>query len=126
MVADVADEQAGHPARRGRLIIDDRVVERIATLAAREVEGVAESGSSLESIVGRRYPKADAHTAGGHTAVSIELAVTWPMPLGTLTGRVRDHVLERLHSLTGLTVDSVHVTASKVVHAERDRTRRVK
>lgn len=94
-------------------------------LASQEIVGVTTSGSTLESVVGRRYPKAAAHTAGGHTAVSVEVAVTWPMPLGTVTRQVRDHVYERLASLTGLMVDSVDVTAAKVVHAEADERRRV-
>lgn len=121
----MADVEVTDPSARGRLSIDDRVVERIATLVAQEVAGVTRSGSTLESVVGRRYPKAAAHTAGGHTTVSVELAVVWPAPLGAVARQVRDRVHERLHHLTGLAVDSVHVTATKVVHAGPDEGRRV-
>lgn len=121
----MADAKSTDASTRGRLVIDDRVVERIATLAAQEVAGVARSGSMLGSLVGRRYPVSDAHTAGGHTTVSVELAVVWPTPLGSVARQVRDHVHERLRSLTALTVDSVDVTAAKIVHAEADEKGRV-
>lgn len=121
----MVDRQAADPATRGRLVIDDRVVERIATLAAQEITGVTRSGSALDRVVGRRYPKADARTAGGHTRVSIQLAVLWPAPLATVARQVRDRVHARLRSLTGLTVDAVDVTAAKIVRAGTDQDRKV-
>lgn len=113
------------PSHRGRLVVADRVVEHIATIAAREVPGVAEVGSTVERIVGRRLPKADAHVAGQRARIRVDIAVTWPSPLATVTAGVRDTVRDRLNALAGVRVDSVDVTAAKVVRAVAPPSRRV-
>lgn len=103
------------PGDRGRLDVADRVVERVAIIAAGEVAGVRNVGSGLEGIVGRQYPKATAQVAGGRARVRLDIAVAWPMPLGRTAGAVREHVREQLESLVGLTVDAVDVTVASVV-----------
>lgn len=117
-MADEADD-------RGRLEISDHVVERIAVLAAGEVAGVASVGSTLEGAVGRRYPKARARVAGHRARLTVEVAVTWPFPLPQVSADVRDHVTARLQDLAGVAVDSLDVTASKIVHRRPETTRRV-
>ena len=70
------------PAERGRTIISDAAVEHIAVHAAGEVMGVVQTGSALDQVIGRRYPKADAQVAGTRARVHIEIAVgptRWPM-----------------------------------------------
>jgi len=109
---------------RGRLDVAERVVERIATIAAGEVAGVIGTGSAFEGVLGRRYPKAAAKVAGQHATVSLDLAVTWPMPLATTAATVRDRVRSKLHELVSLEVDSVDVTVAKVVRETRPTERR--
>ena len=113
------------PAQRGRLVIADRVVERIATAAAGEVEGVANQGFGLGQVLGHGYPMANATVAGDRARVHVQIAVLWPYPLGQVCGQVRDEVSDRVTELIGLRVDAVDVTAAKVVHARQPEERRV-
>ncbi len=113
------------PGGRGRLVVADRVVERIATIAAREVPGVTPAGSALGRAVGRRYPKADAQVAGDRVRITVEVAVAWPASLVDVTAGVRDIVRSRLGELAGLQVDTVDVIAAKVVHEDAPTRRRV-
>lgn len=113
------------PGLRGRLEVGGRVAERIAGVAAQEVPGVVRSGSALEGVVGRRYPKVTADIAGQHVRVALEVAVEWPVPLATTAQSVRDQVRARLRELAGLDVDAVHVTVAQVVKAGPPAERRV-
>ena len=113
------------PAERGRTVIGDAVVERIAVHAAGGVPGVVEVGSGLDKVVGRHYPKASADVAGGRVRLHLEVAVAWPSPLADVCADVRDTVTDRVTELTGLSVDTVDVTAAKVIHASPPPTRRV-
>lgn len=113
------------PAQRGRLVIADGVVERIATIAAGEVEGVVRAGSGLGQVLGHRYPKANATVAGNSARIEVEIAIAWPHPLGQVCRRVRDEVRDRVTELVGLKVDAVDVTAAKVMHAPEPEQRRV-
>lgn len=113
------------PAQRGRLVVADRAVEKIAIAAASEVSGVQSAGSTLDGVIGRAYPQADVQVAGGHAKVSLELAVTWPSPLAPTTAAVRDRVRDRLETFAGLRVDRVDVTVAKLVQAEPKQERRV-
>jgi len=120
VVAAVAEDATGagaatDPAHRGRLVVHDRVVERIATAAACEVDGVVRSGGTLDGVVGRRYPRAEARTAGSRTRVDLTVAVVWPTPLPRALGEVREHVRDRLRALAGLEADAVDVVAATLV-----------
>lgn len=126
-VAGTRDTDHGpdEAADRGRTVIEPAVVERIAVQSATEVDGVTRSGTGLESVIGRRYPKASAQVAGSHAKVDLDLAVIWPHPLADVCASVRDRVSQRVHELTGMEVDRVHVTAVKVVAADEPSPRRV-
>lgn len=111
------------PGERGRLDIAERVVERVAHIAACEVKGVRSVGSSLEGVVGRQYPNVKAQMAGGHARVDVDIAVTWPIPLARTAAEVREHVSERLTSLLGVKVDAVDVTIATVSPAGTEHRR---
>ena len=113
------------PAERGRLDVADRVVERVASIAACEVSGVRSVGSGLEGVVGRQYPKVGAQVAGGHARVQLDIAVDWPVPLASTAAQVRDHVRDRLTTLVGLAVDAVDVTIATIAPAAASEHRRV-
>jgi len=100
-------------------------VERIATIAAGEVEGVVRAGSGLGQVLGHRYPKANATVAGNSARIEVEIAIAWPHPLGQVCRQVRDEVRDRVTELVGLQVDAVDVTAAKVMHAPEPEQRRV-
>lgn len=110
---------------RGSLTIAQKVVEKVAVIAAGEADGVARIGSAVERVIGRSYPKADAQMAGDRTRIAVEIAVTWPAALAPVAQAVRSSVHDRVESLLGLTVDAVDVTASRVVRPQPGTTRRV-
>lgn len=111
------------PADRGRLDVADRVVERVAGIAACEVSGVRSVGSGLGGVVGRQYPKVKAQVAGGHARIQLDIAVDWPVPLASTAAQVRDHVRDRLTTLVGLAVDAVDVTVATVAPATSEHRR---
>lgn len=124
-VVSVAEIAAANPEQRGRTVIKEAVLQRIAAQAATEVHGVADSGSGLDKVIGRRLPKADARVAGTRARVAVGIAVAWPHPLATVAAGVREHVTERLRDLTGLSIDAVDVDVARVVRATESRPRRV-
>ena len=111
---------------RGSLTIAQKVVEKVAVVAASQVDGVADIGSVLERTLGRDYPRAEARVAGDRVRLSVDIAVVWPAALPSVAVAVRDAVSERVSSLVGLQVDAVDVTAGKVVQAQPRQTRRVR
>ncbi|WP_445257765.1 Asp23/Gls24 family envelope stress response protein [Nocardioides aurantiacus] len=105
------------PEERGRTVIADRVVERIASAAAAEVEATIDSRGGFGRLVRGRLPSAQAVVAGRTSRISVEVGAVWPTPLPVLGARVRDHVGERVHTLTGVEVTAVDVTVADVVHS---------
>lgn len=113
------------PGERGSLRIADKVVERIAAIAAGEIEAVTDHASGWSRVVGRSTPRATAKVAGGRARVVVSVAASWPTPLTAMAVEVRDHVNERVTTLTGVTVTAVDVTVADVIHPEGS-TRRVR
>ena len=111
------------PEERGTLTIADRVVERIASIAASEVPGVADIGSGWTQIVRRSLPTSQARVAGGRSRIGVDIAAVWPAALDELAAAVHSHVTERVFALTGVAVDGVDVTVADVVHTESMRRR---
>lgn len=101
--------------QRGALVVRDRVVERLATLAALDVDGVARHASGLDKITGRDLPRVQVTVAGGHVRAALDIAVRWPHPLAATAASVRDHVTEQLAALSGLQVDGVDVNVPTVL-----------
>lgn len=113
------------PEERGTLTIADKVVERIAALAAGEVGHTVATGSGWTRVVTKRLPHATARVAGDHARVGVQIAVAWPASLSEVTAGVRDHVRQQVGTLTAIDVDAVDVTVADVVHPETA-TRRVR
>jgi uncharacterized alkaline shock family protein YloU len=115
---------------RGTTEISPAVVEKIAGRAAREVEGVslvAAGGiaARIASLVGNEG-RASASADVGRTTSAIDLTVSirYPQPILEMAERVRSHVKQRVHELTGLEVQEVDITVSKL-DAEGPPRRRV-
>lgn len=114
------------PGQRGRLVVKDRVVERIAEQAATETAGVVHHASGLAKVTGRDLPRTDVTIAGTHVRAHVEIAVAFPQSLPAVAAAVRDHVTAQLTTLAGLTVGAVDVSVPAIVPAPTDTARKVR
>jgi uncharacterized alkaline shock family protein YloU len=104
---------------RGATSIQDSVVGKIASLAAREVSGVSSLGgaaaSALGSVVGRI--RGDEHSTSGvgvevgerQAAMDIAMKVEYPARIHEVANAVRQNVIDRVETMTGLEVVEVNV-----------------
>jgi uncharacterized alkaline shock family protein YloU len=114
---------------RGRTRIADRAVERIAARAVAEIDRATGTprqvlGVHLGSTTAHSSALVDAHVDGGVVTVSVSMAVQWPAPIREVTRQVRAHVIERLQTLTGLTVAQVDIDVP-TLQSSTDEVRRV-
>ncbi|WP_433606698.1 DUF6286 domain-containing protein [Prescottella agglutinans] len=102
-------ETTDEPGSRGRLIIKDRAIEKIATTAALQVPGVVQQGGGLTRFTGRDLPRADVSTGARSVAVSLYLGVRWPCDVAELTRRVHREVGDQVENLTGMPLHQLGV-----------------
>jgi uncharacterized alkaline shock family protein YloU len=107
---------------RGSTTIADGVVAKIATLAAQEVYGVSRLGGAVSgaigSVVGRI--RGSEHDTSGvsvevgerEAAVDISMTVEYPASLHEVADAVRERVIERVESMTGLRVVEVNINVT--------------
>jgi len=107
---------------RGTTSIAESVVAKIAAMAAREVNGVESLGGvlsgALASVVGRI--RGDEHKTAGvgvevgtkQAAVDISLTVLYPASIPQVAESVRQNVISRIESMTGLEVVEVNVAVA--------------
>lgn len=110
-VADAATD----PGERGRLTVQDKVVDRVAGYAAVTTPGVVRHASGLDKVTGRDLPRTDIDVSGGHVRAHVAIAVAWPHSLPSVAAAVRERVTEQLSTLVGLSVDAVDVAVPTVV-----------
>ncbi|MGK2929604.1 MAG: Asp23/Gls24 family envelope stress response protein [Acidimicrobiales bacterium] len=107
---------------KGVTSISEDVVSKIAAIAAREVEGVESLGGAisgaLSSVVGRI--RGDEHKTAGvgvevgtiQAAVDLSMTVRYPASIMDVTGSVRQNVIDRIESMTGLEVVEVNIAVN--------------
>ena len=123
--------RAGLVTSRGETIIAPAVVEKIATRAASEVDGVGgvvETGLSrlLPWSVGGASPaRASAEVGGDTVTVDLTVNVLYPEPVAAVTNRVRTQVTRRLAELCGLRATQVNIAVPALVAPPRGAPRRV-
>ena len=122
MAEDGPTTALAQPEERGSLTIADKVVEKVASIAAREIEHVTDTRAGWTQM-NRSLPKASAKIAGGRARIGVEVAASWPASLPAVTAQVRDHVNNQVTQLTGVTVVAVDVTIADVVHLETNARR---
>lgn len=108
------------PGQRGRTIIAERVVTKVAAQAVSEVEqtgGVAREliGIPLGRQSGAGQARVSAHIDGHLTMIELRLAVNYPAPVRTLAREVRRHVIEQVTRLTGLEVRHVDIEVARLL-----------
>ncbi|MZD54952.1 DEAD/DEAH box helicase, partial [Streptomyces sp. SID5606] len=88
------------PAERGRTVVADRAVRRIAERAAAEAD-----------LGGRRARVTDgtATVQGGRADVRVDVLLPYPAALGETGERVRGRMADRVAELSGLTVRTATV-----------------
>ncbi len=112
-----ADQQPEPPRRigrneYGRITIEPRAVERIASLAAAEIP---DAGASTGRLLGfrrspsGRLPKVTAEVDGHLVFLEVELSVRWPVAISRVTEEVRQHLFGQLRDLVGLEVGEVNI-----------------
>lgn len=107
----------------GTISISSRVVQK---LAARAVVEVPDAGAATPRVMGRSVtraqmvggrqtsltslPKAAAEVDGSTAAVALWVSVRWPASIPGVSMAVREHVRDRIDTLTGLTVTEVSIS----------------
>ncbi len=123
-------------SERGSTNISDTVVQKIAGIAAQEVEKVQMGGGATAAVTGFLGSVSDAvsgsSTGGGgsltsgvsvevgeeEAAVDLTMAVEYGVPIPQTTEAVRSNVINRLENLTGLSVTEVNITVNDVQFPE--------
>ena len=102
-------------APRGRTTLSDRAVERVATQAVTEVADVGGAahrllGDTLSGSPEERSAQVSATVDDTTAALRVRLSIAYPASVARTTEQVRDHLVRRLHELTGLVVTRVDIT----------------
>lgn len=106
-----------HSDGPGLISIADAVVEKIASRAAAEVDDVGGTASRVLGVAigsdgADSSPKVRARVDGSIVTLDVRLSVTYPAPVGRVTQQVRDHLIDRIAGLTGLSVRQVDITVT--------------
>ncbi|MBB4660477.1 Asp23/Gls24 family envelope stress response protein [Conexibacter arvalis] len=119
-----SESQARSPleSSKGRTAIDDSVVTKVASVAAREVRGVHELGGSVARAVGsvtQRVGIADERSQGvsvevgeREAAVDLSVVIDFGESIPRVTEAIRANVIRRIEGITGLTVTEVNVSVN--------------
>lgn len=116
---------AGERDGRGRTIIEDVVVNKIAGIAAREVTGVHALGGGGARFVGavrERIPGAGVDVQQGvavevgqyQAAVDVAIVAEFGVAIHELADAIRENVIVSVERMTGLEVTEVNVTVHDV------------
>lgn len=99
--------------RRGRLIMPEKVIEKIAGQAAAEI-GAARGRSGGVLGVGSEpdpaaRPKVDVDLSTDSADLAIAVGIAYPQSIRQTTQQIRDHVVARVGALTGVHVHRVDI-----------------
>ncbi|KUL25652.1 Asp23/Gls24 family envelope stress response protein [Streptomyces regalis] len=121
----------GDPGTRGRTTIADGVVEKIAGMAARDVDGVHAMGSGLARTFGAvrdRVPGGAKSVTRGvkaevgevQAALDLEIVVEYGVSIADVARDVRENVITAVERMTGLEVVEVNIAVSDVKLPEEE------
>lgn len=101
---------------KGITTVSDDVVAKLAGHACREVDGVAAMGASFRRLLGRVKPGEESLSQGVNVevgkkeaAIDIVILVLYGYPIPTLAQEVRENVIARVETHTGLIVKEVNI-----------------
>lgn len=130
--ATKSDSSSSLQTQHGSTTIADSVVGKIAAIAAREVDGVADLGGSMSGAVsglmGRITGGSDAPNTGGvgvevgrtQAAVDLTVKVDYPASIHKVADSVRQNVTGQIESMTGLEVVAVNISVVDLVFPGSD------
>ena len=111
--------RAEHPApvppeERGRLTVDDRVVEKVAGYAVRFVADAAAAPRRVLGVnIGAARPddaaSVHAQVRDDIASVHVAIAVRWPRSVQRVADAVRERIRSEVTAITGVRVDHVDV-----------------
>lgn len=116
---------------RGLTTVADDVVAKLAGHACREVEGVAKMGNTFRRLIGRaRLNESLAqgvHVEVGKKECAVDLVIVarYGHSIPELANEVRNNVISRIESMTGLLVKEVNLEIDDVEFAEETMSARV-
>ncbi|WP_130176157.1 Asp23/Gls24 family envelope stress response protein [Cryobacterium sp. SO1] len=108
---------------RGRTVINDAVVAKIAGLALRDVAGIHAVGGGAARALGaiRDAMNSTDHSQGvsvevGESQIAVDLSIVaeYPAPLQQVAEDARTAIIEAIETLVGLQVTAVDVTITDV------------
>jgi uncharacterized alkaline shock family protein YloU len=106
---------------QGKTIIADGVVAKIAGVAAREIDGVHDLVAISSGIAGfaGRLNRTDQKVSGvsvevgqREAAVDLNVTVDYGVSIPQVAAAVRQNIMERVQSMTGLVVKEVNINAA--------------
>lgn len=109
---------ADDPGERGRLVVRDKVAQRIAEHSVRLTDGVHSHSAGLDKLTGRELPRATVQVAGDRARAQVNIAVVWPQSAVAVAAAVQRNVIDALGAYADLSVDGVDVSIDAVVPAE--------
>lgn len=113
-VAERDDPSLPEPAERGRLHINDRVVEKVAAQAVAEVDRATGAprtlfGQALGSATKDTPARTSARVDGDVVTVSVSMSVQWPASIREVAAQARRRIIDRVSEITGRTVAQVDI-----------------
>jgi uncharacterized alkaline shock family protein YloU len=118
---------------RGGTQIEDSVVQKIAGIAAQEVDGVRMGGGSTQAIggilssvtgdrvgVGNQSRGVSVETGEIETAIDLTLTVEYGKSIPQIAEAVRRNIINRVENLVGLNVTEVNISVNDVFFPEQE------
>ncbi len=118
---------------RGGTRIEDSVVQKIAGIAAQEVDGVRMGGGTSQAIGGILSSVTGGSTGGGgqtrgvsvevgevQSAVDLTLTVEYGKSIPQVSEAVRRNIINRIENLTGLQVTEVNIAVNDVFFPQQE------
>lgn len=128
-----AEQRGPLTSERGTTRIEDSVVQKIAGIAAQEIEGVRLGGAASERVGGLVSSIPGVGGGGGaptrgvsvevgevEAAVDLTLRVAYGLPVPRVSEVVRRNVVNRIENLTGLRVTEVNVYVADVFFPQEE------
>jgi uncharacterized alkaline shock family protein YloU len=109
-----AGEERGDPEQRGVLVIDARVVEKVAAQAVRQVTSASGAARRVLGItVGELTESSDArvqaYVDGNLATVTVALGVRWPASITAVVDDVRRRIHEDVARITATDVRRIDI-----------------